>query len=98
MDGNEKINLKVIMEELNEMKKRDINNASNIKVLVRRMIKEDNTVMSFGFPLRTEPEIDKLQEALQRKRFTEKLVCFNILHTLVRTFCLNLKRFYSIVT
>lgn len=72
-EGNGEI--KIIMQKLHKMDKRESMNSSNIKTIMQMLMEEDPWV-SFSFPLKELPELDKFERCLLKQRFTKKLVIF----------------------
>lgn len=77
-ENGENHQFKIILEELNKIKKREAKNSQNIKFLVRKVTEEDSEALSFVYPLKYEPVYKKFDESLSKPRFVKKLVMFYI--------------------
>lgn len=64
-----------IMKKLNEMSKREVRNGAKIQAIARKLMEEEHSE-EFNFPLRTEPENEKLEKCLYMPKFTKKLVSY----------------------
>lgn len=65
-----------IFKELHQLRKHEKRNGANIKVIVRKLMEEEEDSEAFAFPLRREEEYGKFKKCLTKNRFTIKLVRF----------------------